>query len=147
MKFCSILRVKWNNWEINFTCVFFALATINRYILFVHWHLATQLASFYQRCTAEVSVDRIRIGYPVGYLRFFWIRIGFGYLFLKKFGSGQDICLMSITEFSWEWFKMSLMMVAVFSLLWFLYCQYVLHSSQSMVIVLLYRNFFLAKWK
>jgi len=29
---------------------------------------------------------------------------------------------------------MSQMMVAVFSLLWFLYCQYVLHSSQSMVI-------------
>jgi len=26
------------------------------------------------------------------------------------------------------------MMVAVFSLLWFLYCQYVLYSSQSMVI-------------
>jgi len=32
----------------------------------------------------EVSMDRIRIGYPAGYLRFFWIRIGFGYLFLKK---------------------------------------------------------------
>jgi len=29
---------------------------------------------------------------------------------------------------------MSQMMVAVFSFLWFLYCQYVLHSSQSMVI-------------
>jgi len=34
-------------------------------------------------------MDRIRIGYPAGYLRFFWIRIGFGYLFLKKFGSGS----------------------------------------------------------
>jgi len=32
-------------------------------------------------------MDRIRIGYPAGYLRFFWIRIGFGYLFLKKIGS------------------------------------------------------------
>jgi len=41
-------------------------------------------------------MDRIRIGYPAGYFRFFWIRIGFGYLFLKKIGSGQDqdICLI-----------------------------------------------------
>jgi len=29
-------------------------------------------------------MDSIRIGYPAGYLRFFWIRIGFGHLFLKK---------------------------------------------------------------
>jgi len=29
-------------------------------------------------------MDRIRIGYPAAYLRFFWIRIGFGKLFLKK---------------------------------------------------------------
>ena len=50
--------------------------------------------------TAEVSMDRI--GYPAGYLRFFWIRIGFGYLFLKKIRSGQDqdICLISITKVS-----------------------------------------------
>jgi len=27
----------------------------------------------------EVSMDRIRIEYPAGYFRFFWIRIGFGY--------------------------------------------------------------------
>jgi len=36
-------------------------------------------------------MDRIRIGYPAGYLQFFWIRIGFGYLFLKNWirtGSG-----------------------------------------------------------
>jgi len=33
---------------------------------------------------AEVSMDKIRIGYPAGYLRFFRIRIGFGYSFLKK---------------------------------------------------------------
>jgi len=33
--------------------------------------------------TPEVSMDRIRIGYPAGYLRIFWIKIGFGYLFLK----------------------------------------------------------------
>ena len=73
----------------------------------------------------EVSMDRIRIGYPAGYLWFFRIRIGFGYLFLKKIGSGQDqdICLISITKFPWEWFKMSQMMLAVFSLLWFLYSQ------------------------
>jgi len=50
-------------------------------------------------CTAEVSMDRIRIGNPAGYLRFFKIRIG--YLFLKKIGSGQDqdICLIFITKF------------------------------------------------
>jgi len=32
---------------------------------------------------------RKRIGYPARYLRFFGIRIGFGYLFLKKIGSGS----------------------------------------------------------
>jgi len=34
-------------------------------------------------------MDRIRIGYPAGYLRFFRIRIGFGYSFLKTNGSGS----------------------------------------------------------
>jgi len=44
----------------------------------------------------EVSMDRIV--YPAGYLRFFQIRIGIGYLLLKKIGSGQDhhISLISI---------------------------------------------------
>ena len=39
-----------------------------------------------------------RIVYPAGYLRFFQIRIGIGYLLLKKIGSGQDhhISLISI---------------------------------------------------
>jgi len=62
--------------------------------------------------------------------------MGFGYSFLKKIGSGQDqdIGLISKTKFSWKWFKMSQVMVAAFFSLWFLYCQYVLHSSQSMVI-------------
>jgi len=48
----------------------------------------------------ELSMDRIRIGYPEGYLRFFWIRIEFGYLFLKNIGSGQDqdLCFF-ITKF------------------------------------------------
>jgi len=32
----------------------------------------------------------------------------------------HDIGLISITKFSWEWFKMSQMMVTVLSLLWFL---------------------------
>jgi len=67
-----------------------------------------------------------RIGYPAGCLQFFWNRIGIRYLFLKKIESGQDqdICLISITKFSWEWFKMSQMMVLLFSLLlWFLYSQ------------------------
>jgi len=45
---------------------------------------------------AEMSMDRIRIGYPAGYLQFFRITIGFGYLFLKKIasGQGQDIGLI-----------------------------------------------------
>ena len=70
---------------------------------------------------SEVSMDRIRIGYPAGSLRFFWIKIGFGYLFLKKIGSGHlfDFYFtqrnFSITKFPWEWFKMSQMMVLVFS--------------------------------
>jgi len=47
-------------------------------------------------------MDKIRIGDPAGYLRFFLIRIGFGYSFLKQIGSGQDqdIGLISITKFS-----------------------------------------------
>jgi len=40
-------------------------------------------------CEPEVSTDRIRIGYPAGYLRYFRMRIGFGYSFLKKIGSGR----------------------------------------------------------
>jgi len=49
-------------------------------------------------------MGRIRIGYPAGYVRVFWIRIGFGYSFLKKIRSGQDqdIGLISITKFSSE---------------------------------------------
>jgi len=64
-----------------------------------------------------------RIGYTAGYLRFFWIRIGFGYLFLKKIGSGQDqdICLISITKVFWQWLKMSQMMLLLFSLLLFIF--------------------------
>ena len=31
-----------------------------------------------------MSMDRIRIGYPAGYLQFNWIRIRIGYLFLKN---------------------------------------------------------------
>jgi len=55
----------------------------------------------------------------------------------------QDIGLICITKFFWEWFKMSQMMVAVFSWLWFIYYQYVLHSSHSRVIrVTLLLSFF-----
>jgi len=43
----------------------------------------------YVEYVPEMSMDKIRIGYPAGYLQFFRIRIGFGYLFLKKFGSGR----------------------------------------------------------
>jgi len=40
-------------------------------------------------------------------LDIFRIRIGFGYSFLKTIGSGQDqdVGLISMTKFSWEWFK------------------------------------------
>jgi len=69
---------------------------------------------------------------------FFELGLDLDIHFWKKFGQEQvqDIVLISITKFSWELFKMSQMMVAVFSLLLFLYCQYVcvLHSSQSVVI-------------
>jgi len=49
-------------------------------------------------------MDKIKIGYPAGYLQFFRIRIGFGfeYLFLKRIGwirQDQDICLISTTKF------------------------------------------------
>jgi len=72
----------------------------------------------------EVSMDWIRIGDPAEYLRTFRIRIGFGYSFLKTFVSGQhqDIGLISTTKFSWEWFKMWQMMVAVFCLLLYGFC-------------------------
>jgi len=45
-------------------------------------------------------MDRIRIGYPAGYFRFFWIRIGFGYLFLKKIGSGSGYLFDFYNEIS-----------------------------------------------
>jgi len=81
-------------------------------------------------------MDRIRIGYPVGYLRFFsdqawiwififeknWIRTGSGYwsdfyneIFLRVI---QDVTNDGGSVF-----------LTVFS-----YCQYVLHSSQSIAI-------------
>ena len=53
-----------------------------------------------------------------------WIRTGSGYWF----DFYNEIFLRVIQ------FNMSQMMVAVFSLLWFLHCQYELHSSQSIVI-------------
>ena len=61
--------------------------------------------------------------------------VRWGYLFLKKNGSGYwfDFCNEIFLSES-EWFQMSQMIVAVFSLLWFLYCQFVLHSSQSVII-------------
>ena len=78
--------------------------------------------------TAEVSMHKITNWYPTGYLWFFGIRIGFGYLFLKKIGSGQDqdICLISIAKFSREWFKMSQMMV-----LFFLCCDFYIHKKSK----------------
>jgi len=61
-------------------------------------------------------MDRIKIGYPAGYLRFFESGLDLNIYFWKKIGSGQDqdIRLMAITKFPWEWFKMSKMIVVVF---------------------------------
>jgi len=64
-----------------------------------------------------VSMDRIRIGYPAGTCDFFGSGLDLDIHFWKKLD--QDIGLISVTKFSWEWFKMSQMMVAVFSLLCF----------------------------
>jgi len=46
-------------------------------------------------------MDRIRIGYPAGYLPFFRIRIGFGYSFLKKkwIRTGSGYCFDFYNEF------------------------------------------------
>ena len=89
------------------------------------WSKISDLRSFWFQtmCASEVSMDRI--GYPAGYMRFFRIRIGSGYSFLKNFRlrQDQDFCLISITKFPGEWFKMSQIMVVVFSQLWFLYAQ------------------------
>jgi len=88
-------------------------------------------------------MNRIRIGYPAGYLRFFRIRIGFAYLFLKKIGSGQDqvMCLISITislrviqDVTNDGGSVFFAMVLIFTKKSKLFCQYVLHSSQSMII-------------
>jgi len=87
--------------------------------------LAVATLVYTMRQSPQVSMDKITIGYSAGYLWFFWNRIAFGYLFLKKIGSrqDQDICLISIMKFSWEWFKTTQMMVLMFSLLWFLHSQ------------------------
>jgi len=62
-------------------------------------------------CLSEVSMDRIRIGYPAGYLRFFRIRIEFGYLSKKKWirtGSGyrfdfyNEISLWMIQDVTYD---------------------------------------------
>jgi len=73
---------------------------------------------YYSAYVPEVSMDRI--GYTAGYLWFFGIRIGYGYLFLKKIGSGQSRIF--------DWFLYSYSKNSK----WF--CHYVLHSSQSVII-------------
>ena len=101
---------------------------------------------------AEVSMDWNRIGYPAAYLRFFRIRIGFGYSLLKTFGSGQvqDISLILQLNFPesdsrcdkwwWQCFRCYIMD-------FILSVQYVLHSSQSIVIRITLSLIFPTKWK
>jgi len=98
-------------------------------------------------------MDRIRIGYPAGYLRFFWIRIGFIYFFFWiKLDQDQDIFWISVTKFSWEWFKTwrchkwwSCCFLCYDFYIhkkskWFRH--YVLHSSQLMIIRVTSLQFF-----
>ena len=45
-------------------------------------------------CTTEVNMDKIRIEYPAENLRFFRIRIEFGYLFVKKLDQDRNSILV-----------------------------------------------------
>ena len=80
-------------------------------------------------------MDRIRIGYPAGYLRFFRIRIGFGYLRLKKIGSGylfdfyKEISLRVIQDVTNDGGSTFFAMVVILTKKSKLFCKYVLHSS------------------
>ena len=76
---------------------------------------------------AEVSMDRTRFGYPEWYLRFFGSGLDLDIHFWKKLDQDRIriftiLVWFLLRNFSWEWFKMSQMMVAVFSSLWILYC-------------------------
>jgi len=122
--------------------------------IFFIWIIRFRIRLKRKWCTIQIQkVSKIRILSNTGEVpcqrrssvnqRWAWTRSGFDIIQDTSdfFGSGldldihfwkildQDIGLISITKFSWEWFKMSQTMVAVFSLLWF-YIQYVLHSSQ-----------------
>jgi len=93
-------------------------------------------------CVPEVSMDRIRIGYPAGYLRFFRIRIGCGYLFLKKY------CIRIFLWFQlrnfpesdskchkWWWqYSIFFVVVFIFTKNQNGFVSYVLHSSPTTII-------------
>jgi len=84
-------------------------------------------------------MDRIRIGYPAGYLGVFRIRIGFRYLFLTKIGSGylfdfyNEFFLRVIQDVTSDYGSIFLAMVFTFTKKSKFFC-HVLHLSQSMII-------------
>ena len=80
----------------------------------------------------EVSTDRIKIGYPAGYLGFFRSGLDLDIHFWKKLD--QNIGFISITNFSESDSRCHKWWLQCFLCYVFLCCQYVLHSSQSMVI-------------
>jgi len=87
-------------------------------------------------------MDRIRIGYPAGYLRFFRIRIGFGYLILKKIGTGylfdfyNEISMKVIQDVINNGGSVFFAMDFIFTKKSKLFFQYVVHSSQSIYVAL-----------
>jgi len=72
------------------------------------------------------TMDRIRIGYPAGYLRFFWIRI-FVWFLKRIFPESDSRC------HKW-WCCCFLCYDFYIHKISKCVCQYVLHSSQSMII-------------
>jgi len=87
-------------------------------------------------------MDRIRIGYPARYLRFFsyqdwififeknWIRTGSGYLFYFY----NEISLKVIQDVTNDDGSVVFAMVFIFTKKSKLFCQYAVHSPQSMII-------------
>jgi len=77
----------WRTWSevTNFTNHDFAWQQVRQFFKFENPTLVQTAAAIHPTWNlAEVRMNRIRIGYPAEYLRFFRIRIGFRYTFLKN---------------------------------------------------------------
>jgi len=86
-------------------------------------------------------MDRIKIGYPAGYLRFCRIRVGFGYSFLKKIGPGylfdfyNELSLRVIQDVTNDGGRVFFAMVFIFTNNQNVFVNIcLLHSSQSKII-------------